>query len=300
MNKQAPKLLATAEDGRAFHVTALAGAYHFTAKPDFRPQWECYDHAQIFLIQAGSGTYRTENATYHFSPGMMIYRPAGERSIYEWDGERAGLAIINFICNSPEMGAIPREPFLLYGEESTTLFDLMRTATRLKAARREISEVGGTPVPGAVYTYLFASLERFLAMVYCRLNGIGLLPDEAATAGRGVRESAMVDEVRLFLDEHITEQLTIADLCARFRIGQTTLCRAFRREVGQSIMDYFIDCKLLEAKRRIARGEKSFTEIAEELGFSSINYFSKLFHRRVGITPTEYSHRTAKPRFEPI
>ena len=298
MNTAPKNLLATADEGRAFCVTALTGAYHFTAKPAFRPRWECYDHAQIFLIQAGCGTYRTEEATYRFAPGMMIYRPAGERSIYEWDGDRAGLAIINFVCTSPAMGALPRAPMMLYGEESATLFDLTRTATRLKAARHEISEVGGVPVPSAVYTYLFASLERFLAMVYCRLMGIGLLPDEAATAGRDRRESALVADIRLFLDEHITDRLTLADVTARFRIGQTALCRAFRREVGQSLMDYFIDCKLMEAKRRIARGEESFTEIAEALGFSSVNYFSKLFSRRVGITPTEYSKRSEKQRFQ--
>ena len=297
MNKTQVNLLATADEGRAFEVTALTGAYHFITKPAFRPQWECYDHAQIFLIQAGSGTYRTEEGEYRFAPGMMIYRPAGERSIYEWDSEHAGLAIISFICTSPAMSALPRAPFMLYGEEGATLFDLVRTATRLKAARHEISEVGGTPVPSAVYTYLFASLERFLSMVYCRLFEISLLSDESATVGREVRESALAEEVRLFLDEHVTERLTLADVCARFRVGQTALCRAFRREAGRSVMDYFIDAKLLAAKRRITRGEESFTEIAEDLGFSSVGYFSKLFHRRVGITPTEYSHRTAKRRF---
>lgn len=297
MNKTQHNLLATAEEGRAFSVTALTGAYHFTTKPAFRPRWECYDHAQIFLIGAGSGTYRTEEGEYRFAPGMMIYRPAGERSIYEWDGERAGLAIIDFVCTSPAMDALPREPFMLYGEESATLYDLVRTATRLKAARHEISEVGGAPVPSAVYTYLFASLERFLAMVYCRLFKISLLSDESATVGREVRESALCEDVRLFLDEHVADRLTLADVCTRFRIGQTALCRAFRREVGRSVMDYFIDAKLLAAKRRIARGEESFTEIAEALGFSSVNYFSKLFHRRVGITPTEYSRRAAKRRF---
>lgn len=297
MNNYPKSLLATAEEGRTFEVTALTGAYHFTAKPAFRPQWECYEHAQIFLIQAGSGSYRTEEGEYRFAPGMMLYRPAHERSIYEWDSERAGLAIINFVCTSPAMAALPRAPFMLYGDESATLYDLVRTATRVKAAQHEISEVGSAPVPSAVYTYMFASLERFLSMVYCRLHGIGLLLDESATAEKQQRESALAEDVRLFLDEHVTERLTLADVCTRFRIGQTALCRAFRREAGRSVMDYFIDAKLLAAKRRIARGEESFTEIAEALGFSSVNYFSKLFRRRVGITPTEYSRRAVKRRF---
>jgi AraC-like DNA-binding protein len=63
-------------------------------------------------------------------------------------------------------------------------------------------------------------------------------------------------------------------------------------------MDYFTGLKLAEARRRIAAGTATFTEIAEELGFSSINYFSKVFKQKMGMTPTEYSRRLSKEYFE--
>jgi YesN/AraC family two-component response regulator len=47
--------------------------------------------------------------------------------------------------------------------------------------------------------------------------------------------------------------------------------------------------KIKEAKRLIREGQMNFTEISEFLGFSSIHYFSKLFKKPTGKSPSEYA-----------
>ena len=65
-------------------------------------------------------------------------------------------------------------------------------------------------------------------------------------------------------------------------------------------MAYFGEQKIALAKYLIRSDSKSFTEIAEELGFSSVNYFSKVFKARVGISPTEFSRYVSKRRIDEI
>ena len=270
------------ENRRAFEVTALTGAYHFATKPDFTPHFECYDFSQIMLILAGTGRLLTEDGQEHaFRPGMMLYRPAYRRSLYEWDGEKAGLAIIDFVCRSPAMESIPAVPTPLPREESAAFFDLVRVAARACVPK--------SPAPDAVFSYLCASLERFLSMVHCRLFGIDLLGGEPYAPRPSQEESRFIGEVKAFLAEHLSEQLTVGDLCARFWVGQTALMRKFKSETGRSPMEYFTGMKIAEARRRIADGTATFTELAEELGFSSIHYFSKVFKQKTGMTLTEYS-----------
>ena len=284
------------ENTKTFEVTALTGAYHFATKPAFSPQWECYDFAQIMLILSGTGRIRIgEGEEYPFGPGMMLYRPAFFSSMYEWDGEKGGLAIIDFVCRSSAMEELPRTPLLLSGEESGALFDLVKVAVRACAG---VSRGERRAPPQAVFTYLCASLERFLSMVFCRLHGVDLLEDEVRTLSRSLQESRLVTEIRQFFAEHITEQLTVSDVCARFRMGQTALLQKFRQKTGHSLMEYFMQMKLSEAQRRIAVRDVTFTEISEELGFSSVNYFSKVFKQKTGMTPTEYSRRLSKEHFE--
>ena len=115
---------------------------------------------------------------------------------------------------------------------------------------------------------------------------------------RSLSESRLVGEIKEFLAEHITEQLMVSDVCARFWIGQTALMRKFRHETGHSLMEYFMGLKIAEAQRRIGTGTATFTELSEELGFSSVNYFSKVFKQKTGMTPTEYSRYLSKHRME--
>ena len=88
--------------------------------------------------------------------------------------------------------------------------------------------------------------------------------------------------------------LTVQDICKRFRFSPASLQKKFKHVTGQGLMEYFSDQKIAVAKHLIRSGTKTFTEISEWLGFSSVNYFSKVFKAKVGITPTEFSRYVSK------
>ena len=55
-------------------------------------------------------------------------------------------------------------------------------------------------------------------------------------------------------------------------------------------MDYFANLKIDAAKEMIRMSDMNFTQIAEELGYASIHYFSRQFKKRTAMTPTEYAY----------
>lgn len=292
----------TIKNPKAFRLSSLDGAYYFHRKPHFEPRYECYGFTQIFLVIRGKGRYTTESGSYRFGPGMMLYRHAGRRTIYEWESEEAELAIVNFVCRSKAAAAFLEAPLLLFGEERATLLDLIKTTVRITENYTTVDgQYAHRPrpdVPDAVFSYLYSSLERFLSMVYCRLSGFALVVSEAQKVGRHLEEGRLAAEVRAYLEENAHKPLTLSDVCRRFHIGQTTLSSIFRKETGESIMGYHAACRITLAKDRIAEGATSFTAIAEELGFSSVNYFSKVFLTHVGMSPTAYSRAVSKRRAE--
>jgi YesN/AraC family two-component response regulator len=62
----------------------------------------------------------------------------------------------------------------------------------------------------------------------------------------------------------------------------------FKKETGKSIIDYFLDLKVSEAKKLLIEGETSLKNVSEKLAFSDYNYFSRTFKKRTGYTPFEY------------
>ncbi|MBQ9086375.1 MAG: AraC family transcriptional regulator [Clostridia bacterium] len=288
------------ENHRIFDIQALITAYHFPTKPNFEPSDENYDFSQIIYITSGSGTYTNEKGSFPFSPGMMFYRPAHHTSRYEWDSEQASLAVISFVCPSDAMSFLDRPPFPLGEEESATLVDLVKTGARICESVKGGQGLCGMKlrqdVPEVVLNFVYASLERFLIMVYCRLNQIELLVDESQKVNRFLDDSQLVGEIKTYLSGRLSEPLSVGEICSHFWISQTALTKKFRKETGQSVMEYFSNLKIQEAKRMIRTSPISFTRLAELLGFSSVNYFSKVFKAKVGQTPTEYSKYASKRR----
>lgn len=285
---------------RVFDIQSLISVYHFPTKPLFEPREEQYDFSQIIYVNSGSGSYVTENGSFPFSPGMMFFRPANVPSLYQWSSEEASLSVVSFVCPSEAIHCLDRPPFPLCEEERDTLLDLIKTGTRICESVRNEQGLCGMrlrqDVPQVVLNFVYASLERFLIMVYCRLNHIDFLVDESQKVTRFKSDSALVEEITVYLSDRIFSPLTVGEVCSHFWISQTTLNRRFRKETGQSLMEYFSSLKIREAKRLIRSGAMSFTDISEALGFSSVNYFSKVFKMKVGQTPTEYSKYASKRR----
>ena len=285
---------------RIFDIRALITAYHFPAKPQFEPCFEQYEFSQILFVTAGTGVYVTEQGQHHFGPGMMFYRPAGQRSMYVWDEGEVSYALISFVCPSPAMESFVRAPFLLCEEERSTLLDLTRTCARICESVGHGEGMLGmrlrADVPVAVLNFVYASLERFLIMVYCRLNRIGILVDEEQKVSRSIDDSELVGQICRCLAENLGEMLTVGALCERFGVSPTALMKKFRAATGMGVNEYFADLKIREAKRLIRSSNQSFAEIAERLGYSSAGYFSKVFKAHTGQTPTEYSRYASKRR----
>ena len=64
--------------------------------------------------------------------------------------------------------------------------------------------------------------------------------------------------------------------------------RLFKEELGMSPLQYLITLRIAHAKNLITYEKKSVSEVASESGFSDIYYFSRMFKKATGFTPTEY------------
>ena len=285
---------------KAFNVSAIVTAYNFSTMPRFAPRWEKYNFSQMLLVLEGEGRYITEGEDYEISAGKMFYRPAYKSSTYEWASDDARFALISFVCNSKAMSVFEGEPISLCEEEKAVLLDVIKTGTRICEPISKGEHLRGMRikpgVPDVVLGFISSSLERFLSMVYCRICGIELLCDESQKVNMYLGNTEFINKITEFMTEHISEWLTLNDICSHFGISQSGLTRKFRRECGKSVMEYFTILKINEAKYRIAKTPESFGAIAEELGFSTSNYFSKVFKKHTGMSPTEYSKYVSKRR----
>ncbi len=94
--------------------------------------------------------------------------------------------------------------------------------------------------------------------------------------------------VLAYIADHYTETgCTVAAICDRFYISQSTLCRRFKRYLHITPFDYIESSRLEAARTRLLAGQ-SVQDVCYTCGFSDCSYFILRFRKRYGMTPYRF------------
>ena len=108
--------------------------------------------------------------------------------------------------------------------------------------------------------------------------------EDDGTAGK----MQIVAQVQEYIREHLSQKLTLADVAAVFNFSPNYLSQLFGKYGDAGFVEYITETRIAAAKEMLERGDKKVYEIAEELGFESSFYFSKVFKKVTGLSPREY------------
>ena len=100
--------------------------------------------------------------------------------------------------------------------------------------------------------------------------------------------SDMVERAAEFISNNYTAQITIDDVAAYAGVSRSWLYRGFQRRFGVSPLAYLEDIRLQYAMQLLTRTALQIREIAYSVGYVDALYFSKVFSRRTGLSPTAY------------
>lgn len=90
------------------------------------------------------------------------------------------------------------------------------------------------------------------------------------------------------------KDLTIKKIAEHMYISHTYLCMLFKKSTGKTLNEYITEVRIERAKEILQDSRKKLYEVAEETGFSDPNYFSTIFKKVMGYTPSDYRERAGK------
>lgn len=94
--------------------------------------------------------------------------------------------------------------------------------------------------------------------------------------------------VRNYINDHMKEEVTLASLAEQFHFSPQYLAKKFKEEYHTTIINYLTQLRMDKACSLLSHTELSIQEVAEESGFEELNYFSKVFKKNFGMSPTSY------------
>lgn len=91
-----------------------------------------------------------------------------------------------------------------------------------------------------------------------------------------------------YIDSNPEKDLSVTELCRRFFISKNYLYKSFRQQLDTTVGEYVSRSRLGHAAELLKNTDGSAAEIAERCGFGNYTYFTKLFKRIYGRSPTLY------------
>lgn len=105
------------------------------------------------------------------------------------------------------------------------------------------------------------------------------------------RGQYLVNEARRYLAKHFDRRVAIRDVAGELKVSPYHLCHVFRDVMGQSLHEYLMALRISRAEALLLEGQYTVAQIAHATGFSSGNYFAKVFRKYRGRAPKAVLNR---------
>ena len=225
-------------------------------------------HFIITLVREGEASLFLDGSTVPFGAGDLIvmfpdteyhYRSHGTWSI-KWVG--VGSADLGIFLSG--LGITPTSPIVKCGnrERAEEILNMIYGTTK-------------NPSPSQVMRLKSHLCELISIIAESREREIEL-------------KAARSAEILAYIAAHYTEDIRVADIAKKYHIDRSHLERSFKKENGFSVREAITNFRIKKAQTLLRETSFSVSEIAKASGFKDRLYFSKFFHNKFGMTPSEY------------
>jgi YesN/AraC family two-component response regulator len=102
-------------------------------------------------------------------------------------------------------------------------------------------------------------------------------------------ENEIIRASQQFIGTHVQQKLSVPMVAKGVDVSPSYLTALFHKHLHLSPGEYVRRIKLDRSKQLIREGQLNFTQISENLQYSTVHHFSRQFKQMFGMTPTEYA-----------
>jgi AraC-like DNA-binding protein/quercetin dioxygenase-like cupin family protein len=265
--------LLSAELTRSLHITDIGyfprARYHYRERPE-----GVSTHIFIFCAEGEGWVELGEGDTVYISRRQMIVIPAGVPHRY---------------------GASRHDPWTIYwfhlhGQDADGLISLygldhgpLELAHAMYAEMISLFDecyrlLEDKPYSLHIHVHAAQSMRRLL-------SSIGLAH---ASAGRSEPGDRHLERAFAYMAERLDQHITLEELARHTGVSRQHLIHLFKQETGMPPIEYFLRLKMQRAGQLLHLTSMSVKEVAAVVGIDDPYYFSRLFRKRMGCSPTSF------------
>ncbi len=256
-------------------IVTSCGTYHLFTRPKL-PTWRPKGRLdfQLLYIAAGKAHFHFDGTEEIVTAGhMVLYRPK-EPQKYEYYGtDQTEVYWVHFtgnnVTNILRSYGLKDGKRVFYCGSGIEYQNHFRTMIQeLQMCKEDYPEMLEIQL-----RQIFIKLHRYLA--------ISITSDNSHMAEE-------IDKATIYFNEHYNEDICIEEYAKEHNISTSWFIRNFKQYTGSTPAQYILSIRIYNAEALLKSNQYNITEIANIIGYNNPLYFSRIFKKVKGLSPSEY------------
>ena len=280
-------------------INKIYSIHYFEYMSDFSFEGESHNFWEFICVDKGEvGVTAGKTFTILKKGDVAFHQPNEFHNVQATGTIAPNLVVISFQCDDEAMRFFKKRILRIDEVERNLLADIIIEARHCFDCRLDDPYLQNMPQKEpemfGAEQLICLYLEHFLIHLIRRYSNPIVLRKrpariETPKSTKQKSDTEIFNRVVYYLENHISAPVTIEQICKDNLIGRSQLQKIFKERCNLGIIEYFSLMKVNAAKEMIRTNRMNFTQISEQLGYSSIHYFSRQFKKATGMTPSEYA-----------
>ena len=271
------------------NITNIVSIHYFEFDKHFHFPGESHNYWELVYVDSGNVHITAEDVPHTLGQGEIIFHKPNEFHTISADKKTpSNVCVISFVAKP---GAIDR-----FRDKRITLPDALKpyinTVIQEGRATFDIPfndphmvklQFSKNPPIGGLQMIKMALEQFFIQLIRAEESAEKVPADYSG-------DNPLVNKIIVLLEDNIYGKITVGEICKILNYSKTYISKVFNKTMGQTIITYYTNLKIKEARKLIRMRTYSFTEIADMLCFNDPHCFSKVFKKVTNMSPREYLH----------
>jgi len=278
---------------RDITVDSIVTLHYFEHAKNYVFEGEKHDFWELVYVDKGRLEVVSEDQGYELTQGQIIFHKPNEfHNLYANGTVAPNLVILTFVCHSPAMAFFENKITYVSARQRDLL------ARIIEEGRQAFSGPLGDPytlqmpraenVPFGSEQLINLYLEQFLIDMIRNESPVCERPKPSSSI-KTRSDNDLVNRIIHYMEEHVCDSLSFSAICLFSAQSATNLKTIFKSVTGLGVMEYYRKLKIDYAKILLRESNGNISQIADRLGYASVQYFSRHFKQATGMTPREYT-----------
>ena len=275
------------EKEHAFYANELGvhlKSHHFVNSP--------HKHSTYIavLFTKGRGEHQIDFDTFPVKPGSVFLLNPGQVHCWKLSNDAEGYVFFHpqeFYNSIFASKKIEDYSFFFLQHNYPVIYLTSKDREKIKALFKEIYDEFSSDLP-----YRLNKLGTLVDLTYIELARL-YSPKEGFTSIINANY-LKVKKLQKFIDDNFKTKKFPKEYADLMNISPRHLSRLCQQALNKSTSDLISDRIIMEARRMLIHQDISVSEVADELGYEDYSYFTRLFKKKLGLSPKNFQFKSAK------